>query len=80
MVQRSAARTVLRFKRGDRRSVTAVLKQLQWLSVKYRIDYKLLVMVFHALHDRRSAYIASLNAPYVPTIYRSCFSSYSLKP
>lgn len=37
MVQRSAARVVLRIRRGDRRSLTAVLQQLHWLQVKYRI-------------------------------------------
>ena len=66
MVQRSAARVVLRIRRGDRRSMTAVLKQLHWLPAKYRIEYKLLVIVFRALHDRTPAYLASLITPYVP--------------
>ena len=38
MVQRSAARVVLRIRRGDRRSMTAALEQLQWLPVRYRIE------------------------------------------
>ena len=66
MVQRSAARVVLRLRRGDRRSMTAALKQLHWLLVKYRIEYKILVIVFRALHERTPAYIASLITPYVP--------------
>lgn len=66
MVQRSAARVVLRIRRGDRRSMTAVLQQLHWLPVKYRIEYKLLVIVFRALHDRTPAYLASLITLYVP--------------
>ena len=66
MVQRSAARVGLRIRRGDRRSMTAVLQQLHWLPVKYRIEYKLLVIVFRALHDRTPAYLASLITPYVP--------------
>ena len=66
MVQRSAAIVVLRIRRGDRRSMTAVLQQLHWLPVNYRIEYKLLVLVFRALHDRTPAYLASLITPYVP--------------
>ena len=65
-VQRSAARVVLRVRRGDRRSMTAALQQLHWLPVKYRIEYKLLVIVLRALHDQTSACIASLITPYVP--------------
>ena len=60
MVQRSAARVVLRVRRGDRRSMTAALKLLHWLPVKWRVEYKLLVLVFRALHDRTPAYLASL--------------------
>ena len=66
MVQRSAARVVLRIRRGDRRSLTAVLKRLHWLPVKYRIEYKLFVIVCRALHDRTPAYLASLITPYIP--------------
>ena len=60
MVQRSAAGVVLRIRRGDRRSMTAALEQLHWLPVRYRIEYTILVIVFRALRDGMSAYIASL--------------------
>ena len=50
--------------RGDRRSMTAVLKQLHWLPVKYRIEYKLLI-VFRSLHERTPAYLISFITPYV---------------
>ena len=66
MVQRSAARVVLRIRHGDRQSMTAALKQLHWLPVKWRVEYKLLVLVFRALHDQTPAYLASLITPYVP--------------
>ena len=62
MVQRSAARVVLRIRRGGRRSVTAALEQLP---VRYRIEYNILVIVFRALRDRMPTYIASLITPYV---------------
>ena len=58
MVQRSAARVVLRIRH------TAALKQLHWLPVKWRVEYKLLVLVFRALHDQTPAYLASLITPY----------------
>ena len=67
MVQRSAARVVLRIRRGDRQSMTAALKLLHWLPVKWRVEYKILVIVFRALHDRTPAYLASLITPYVPS-------------
>ena len=56
MVQQSAARVVLRIRRGDLRSMTAVLQQLHWLPVKYRIEYKLLARVVLRIRrgDRRS--------------------------
>ena len=39
---------------------------LHWLPVRYRIEYKILVIVFRALRDRTPTYIASLITPYVP--------------
>ena len=66
MVQRSAARVILQIRRGDRRTMTASLEQLHWLPVRYRIEYKILVIVFRTLRDRTPAYIASLITPYVP--------------
>ena len=69
MVQRSAAKVVRRVRRGDRQSMTAALKLLHWLPVKWRVEYKLLVLVlvFRALHDRTPAYLASLISLYVPS-------------
>ena len=66
MVQRSAARVVLRIKRRDERSKTAALQRLHWLPEKWRIEYKILVLVFRALRDRTPAYLAPLITPFVP--------------
>ena len=66
LVQHSAAKVVVRIRRGDRRSMTAALKQPHWLPVKWRVEYKLLVLVFRTLRDRTSTYLASLLTPYVP--------------
>ena len=60
---------MLRIRRGDRRSMTEALKLLHWLpvNVKWRVEYKLLVIVFRVLHDRTPAYLASLIMQYVPS-------------
>ena len=39
MVQRSAARIVMQIRRGDRQSMTTILRQLHWLPVRKRIEY-----------------------------------------
>ena len=53
MVQRSAARIVMQIRRGDRQSMTTILRQLQWLPVRKRIEYKLLVLVHRARRHAR---------------------------
>ena len=55
IVQRSAARIVMQIWRGDRQSMTTILRQLHWLPVRKRIEYKLLVLVHRALYTPRSA-------------------------
>ena len=57
MVQRSAARIVMEIRRGDRQSMTTILRQLHWLSVRKRIDYKLLVVrraLYHGTPESES--------------------------
>ena len=68
MMQRSAARVVLRL----RRSMTAALKQMHWLPVRYRIEYKILVIVFRALRDRTPTYIASRRRTSPRSSRRTC--------
>ena len=60
MVQRSAARIVMQIRRGDRQSMTTILRQLHWLPVRKRIEYKLLVLVHRALYDGTPEYLAAL--------------------
>ena len=52
MIQHSAARIIMCIKRHDRQSITAVLRRLHWLPVKWRINYKIVVLVFRALHGQ----------------------------
>ena len=58
MVQRSAARIVMQIRRGDRQSMTTILRQLHWLPVRKRIEYKLLVLVHRAFFIRRHARVS----------------------
>ena len=66
MIQHSAARIIMCIKRHDRQSITAVLRHLHWLPVKWRINYKIVVLVFRALHGLAPAYVSMLIMPYEP--------------
>ena len=69
MVQRSAARIVMQIRRGDQQSMTTILRQLHWLPIKRRIEYKILVLVHKALYEE---YLAALLHQYAP---RRCLRS-----
>ena len=60
------ARIIMCIKRHDRQSITAVLRQLHWLHVKWRINYKFVVLVFRALHGLAPAYVSTLITSYEP--------------
>ena len=66
MIQHSAARMIMCIKRHDRQRITAVLRRLHWLPVKWRINYKIVVLVFRALHGLAPAYVSTLITPYEP--------------
>ena len=40
--------------------MTTILRQLHWLPVRKRIEYKLLVLVHRALYDGTPEYLAAL--------------------
>ena len=65
MIQNSAARLVTGTHRRDH--ITPVLFKLHWLPVRYRIEFKLLVLVYQAVHHLGPAYLTSLVTPYAPT-------------
>ncbi len=46
MVQYASARVLIQAKKYDRISMNAVRKNLHWLPVKARIDFKILVLAF----------------------------------
>jgi len=63
-VQNTAARLITRTSR--RSHITPILKELHWLPIQQRIQYKLLVLTFKALHDEAPAYIKNLLQVYKP--------------
>ena len=44
--------------------ITPELIKLRWLPVRWRVQYKLLVLVFSALHELTPKYIQDLVIPY----------------
>ena len=65
MVQNSAARLIARQQKHHH--ITPVLIGLHWLPVLWRVQYKLLVLVFTALHGPAPGYIRDLITPYLAT-------------
>ena len=65
MIQNSAAWLVTGTHGRDH--ITPVLVKLHWLPVRYRIEFKLLVLVYQAVHHLGPAYLTSLVTPYAPT-------------
>ena len=54
----TAARIVTGTKRSDH--ITPVLKSLHWLPVQFRIDFKVLVIIFKCIHGLVPAYLSDL--------------------
>lgn len=57
-VQNAAARIITRTKKYEH--ITPVLVNLHWLPIKQRIDYKIALITFKALHGKAPAYITEL--------------------
>uniref|UniRef100_A0A8C6LEU9 Reverse transcriptase domain-containing protein n=1 Tax=Nothobranchius furzeri TaxID=105023 RepID=A0A8C6LEU9_NOTFU len=64
LVQNAAARVLMRIKKRDH--ISPVLASLHWLPVKFRIDFKILLLTYKALNNQAPSYISDLIAPYVP--------------
>ena len=63
-VQNAAARLVVGGKKYDH--VTPILKQLHWLSIRARIDFKILLITYKALNNQTPDYITELLDIYRP--------------
>ena len=64
-IQNSAARLVTLSRKYDH--FTPILRELHWLPVKYRIMYKILLLVYKCLHDSAPIYLQELIKKYQPT-------------
>ena len=63
-LQNSAARIVSRPRKYEH--ISSVLIKLQWLPIKFRIQFKVLLLVYKALNGLASKYIKELLVPYKP--------------
>ncbi|KAF7695177.1 hypothetical protein C0J45_2270, partial [Silurus meridionalis] len=64
LVQNAAARVFTRSKKYDH--ITPILSSLHWLPVKFRIDFKLLLLTYKALNGLAPMYLSSLLTRYNP--------------
>ena len=63
-VQIAAARIVMR--RNKRDSISEILRQLHWLPVKQRINFKVLCITHKCVHGNAPRYLSDLVQPYSP--------------
>ena len=59
-VQNAAARLVTGVRRRDH--ITPVLRQLHWLPVRQRVNFKLAVLVYQALRNTMAQYLVELRS------------------
>ncbi len=64
MVQNAAARVLTRTRKYDH--ISRVLSTLHWLPIKHRIDFKLLLITYKALHGLAPQYLSKLLTHYSP--------------
>ena len=57
-VQNKSARVLARVRKNDH--ITPILRQYHWLLVQKRIEYKILTLVFKALHNMAPKYLQDL--------------------
>jgi len=61
----SAARILTRT--SAREHITLILEKLHWLPVGFRIDFKIPMLTYKALHNLAPQYLCELLIPYTPT-------------
>ena len=64
-VQHTAARLVTRSKKQD--SISKIMRDLHWLSIRKRIIFKINLLTYKALHGQAPLYISELITPYTPS-------------
>ncbi|XP_060760437.1 uncharacterized protein LOC132870681, partial [Neoarius graeffei] len=79
LVQNAAARVLTRTRKYDH--IMPVLSTLHWLPIKFRIDYKILLLTFKALNGLAPQYLSELLLLYdPPRLLRSKGAGYLLVP
>ena len=78
-VQNSAARLVTHERLRDHDAMSRSLMELHWLPVDKRIEYKLLLYTYKALHDVAPGYLYDLVVPYAPRRFLRSAESNLLK-
>ena len=64
-LQNYAARVICKVSKYDH--ITPILKELHWLPVQARIEYKLLTLTFKCVHDKAPTYLSELVLRHVPS-------------
>lgn len=64
VLQNSAARILTRTNIRDH--ITPVLESLHWLPIRFRVDFKILMLTYKALHELAPQYLTELLTPYTP--------------
>ena len=65
-IQNTAAQESAQERLRDHDSMSRTLMELHWLPVEKRIEYKLLLYTYKALHGLAPGYLCELVVPYVP--------------
>ena len=75
LVQNCAARLILGG--GKYEHITPLLRELHWLPVEHRINFKLLLITFKALNNLAPSYVSNLLHVYTPDrLLRSSLNFY----
>ena len=64
-IHNTAARLIMRSRRND--SATSLLRKLHWLPMVCKVDFKLLIFNYKAMHNDTPVYLCELVCPYQPT-------------
>ena len=64
-IQNTAARLAMGLKRSDH--VTLILKNLHWLPVEKRIEFKILLITYKTIHGQSADYLKPLIEMYQPS-------------
>ena len=65
LVQNAAARILTKTRKFDH--ITPILKDLHWLPIHERIDFKILILTWKALNGTAPEYLMNLLLPYIPS-------------